>query len=456
MPSGKWYLRKQINGRQIKHVLDVDKWTKPSKAGRLPAEVVAAAEKVIAEALAGVADQAAQAKGKRNRVATIGEILDRYETHDRTQGLKESTRTQNVNDFTRVIATALNIKTTLNQGQTYTNAAHRRRAEFKSVKVAGSKKAAERRRLAVAHLSANVLTEEMVLTYVRKRIAEGPKVYAFEERPAHLEAKNGKLNPLDLERVQRTIAGELKHARAIFAEKSPVVKNLICPVGGIYKDMRLPDTLKGFTHCFTFNKPDDPEYKLPGKREMAKLWGALDELKATKPEVWKGFLIAVDTGLRLDEFRFLMWTQITELPKMVQIMVEPNGVNAGTKSKKARPVKLGAALYRELCDLETSGTYVIGGGHEFRKNELGREIAKFMRANGWTRRQCSHEMRKWFGAQLADKTKDLVKVMHVLGHADYSTTKGTYEAMVNYPEYEDITGSLLGKPTTRQADAAAA
>jgi len=454
-PAGKWVLRKRVNGlKQIYRVLDVVS-DECVKAGRIPEAVRTEAERIIGLALAGKAKEVAESKTRKERVATIGEIIERYETHDRTQELKDVTRRGNVNDFTKLIALSLNIKTTLNEGQTRVYPKARRRAEFKAVKVAGSAEAADRRKAAVAHLSANVLNEELVLNYVRLRKAEGPKIYGFEERPAHLKAKNGKLNPLDMDRVKRTIAGELKHARAIFAEKSPVVKNLICPVSGIYKDMRLPDTLKEYTHCFTFITPEAPDYKLPSRKTMADLWGGIEKLKAEQPEVWKGFMIAVDTGLRLDELRFLMWSQITELTNMTQITVESNGINKGTKSKRSREVKLGAALYAELLDMETSATYVIGGGHEFRAHQLGREVAKFMRAHGWTRRQCSHEMRKWFGAQLADKTKDLVKVMHVLGHADYSTTKGTYEAMVSYPEYEDITASLLGKPETVKATRAA-
>ena len=34
--------------------------------------------------------------------------------------------------------------------------------------------------------------------------------------------------------------------------------------------------------------------------------------------------------------------------------------------------------------------------------------------------------------------------MHILGHASYDTTKGTYEALIDYPEYDDITATLPG------------
>ena len=30
---------------------------------------------------------------------------------------------------------------------------------------------------------------------------------------------------------------------------------------------------------------------------------------------------------------------------------------------------------------------------------------------------CIHELRKWFGAMVADRTKSLVAVMHILGHS---------------------------------------
>lgn len=440
-PNGKWFLRKMVNGQPIQRILDVD--AEPTHSDRIPAEVRAEAQRIIGLALAGKTAEVAATKQRRDRVATIGEIIERYRNHDRVKNLKPVYVRSVITDFTRLIATVLDIHTELNAGST------NRAPERLSVDVGGSAAAAAKREAAVSGLSSNVLTAELIGHYVTHRYAQGPKIYAFEKRPPHMEpAKPGEWNDLDLERIKKSTGTVIAHARALFAHKSKGAGNLICPVKGIYTDMRLPDTLEEFKKCFTFPTPEDPEYEIPTTRVLSKLWNGLPALKTENPEAYKVFKIAVDTGLRLNEIRFLMWEQINELPDMVQITVKNNGVNGGTKSGKSRPVKLSGGLYRELCEMETSETYVVGGGHEFRKWQVGKDVSAWMRAMGWKRRQCAHEMRKWMGAQVAHQTKDLLAVSRILGHQSYRTTRGTYEAMVSYPKYSDLTATLPGSESS--------
>jgi len=261
------------------------------------------------------------------------------------------------------------------------------------------------------------------------------------------------MNSLDRERVQRTIKTVIARARALFCEKSPVVDNLICPVKGIYNSIRLPDSLDDFRKVFIFKTPAAPAYEYPEVDELSDLWGGMIQLKSDQPEVYKAFKLACDTGLRLNELRFLMWSQIRQMPQMVQITVKDNGVNGGTKSRKPRKVKLSRSLFDELVEMKSSNTYVIGGGHEFRQWHLGKAVTAWMRSTGWHRRQSIHEMRKWFGAQVALKTNSLIDVMRILGHASYRTTQGTYEAMVDYPEYDDIADTLPGSHQAQRARA---
>ena len=62
----------------------------------------------------------------------------------------------------------------------------------------------------------------------------------------------------------------------------------------------------------------------------------------------------------------------------------------------------------------------------------------------WTRRMCAHEIRKWFGAQVAYETKDLVSVMNALGHRSWETTKFTYSGITQPLQYSSFTATLPG------------
>lgn len=437
----KWWLRIKPPGcPRLQRVLKT-KGT-PTRRGNAPPEVFTEANELLAKAVLGFEEEVAEAKLRKARVPTIQEILDHYRGHTRIQAnLKESSIKANINCLTLVVASCYGIETPLNQRPC---GKKQKALQRNSVKVAGSAMAAKYREEQVGKLPLTVLNGDMIDQFVDLRIAEGPKYRPYEVRPEHLKSKGGKLSGPDLKRVRNSIRGELRHARAIFAHASPNVGNLICPIEGIYRKFRLPDSLMEFKKRYTFKKPGKVEYVVPTTRELGQLWNGMLKLKEEQPEVYKGFKLAADTGLRLDELRFLMWDQFQERTDGVFIIVKDNGANAGTKSDNERPVRISQGLYEELIAMESDETYVIGGSHEFRLWQLGKAIADYMRSKKWKRRLCVHELRKWFGAMVADRTKSLVAVMHILGHASYDTTKGTYEALIEYPVYDDITAALPG------------
>tara|TARA_R100001244_G_scaffold95933_2_gene71942 strand:+ start:625 stop:2022 length:1398 start_codon:yes stop_codon:yes gene_type:complete len=414
----------------------------PNGHGNPPAEVFNEANELLANAVLGFDEVVAEAKLRKERVPTIQEIIDHYRGHSRVKNnLKKSSIRANINSLTKMVALVYGIETPLNQKPGCHIAKRLRR---NSVKVSGSKEAAKYREEQVGKLPMTILNGALVDQYVDLRIAEGPEILSHEVRPEHLESKAGELSGPDLKRVQGSIRTELAQARGMFAHASAHVKNLICPVEGIYQKFRLPDSLMEFKKRYTFKKPGKVDYAVPTARELGKLWNGMPQLKEGQPEVYKGFKLAADTGLRLDELRFLMWDQFQERADGVFITVKDNGANAGTKSGNERPVRISQGLYEELIAMETDEIYVIGGTHEFRRWHLGKAVSAYMRSKGWKRRMCIHELRKWFGAMVADRTKSLVAVMHILGHASYATTKGTYEALVEYPVYDDITATLPG------------
>ena len=442
MGKGRWRLRIKPSP-SIKRI---QKWMKAegeiNRRGNPPPEVFVEANEYLAKAVLGYKEELKEAKLRKERVPLLQEIFDHYWNHPRIKNnLKKSSIIANINSLTKIVALVYGIETPLNQKPGSHVAKKLRR---NSVKVGGSAEAAKYREEQVGKLPITILNGDLIDQFVEIRIAEGPTIHSYEARPEHLKSKGGELSGPDLKRIQSSIRTELAQARGVFAHASANVGNLICPIEGIYQKFRLPDSLMEFKKRYTFKKPGKAEYVVPTARELGKLWNGMPKLKEEQPEVYKGFKLAADTGLRLDELRFLMWDQFQERTDGVFITVKDNGANAGTKSGNERPVRISQGLYEELIAMESDETYVIGGTHEFRKWGLGKAVAAYMRSKGWKRGQCIHELRKWFGAMVADRTKSLVAVMHILGHASYATTKGTYEALIDYPEYDDITATLPG------------
>jgi len=436
----KWQLRIKPTPKVKQFKRRVPIQAPPNSMGKAPKIIVEEAQEIVSKAILGMKKDLEAAKLRKERVPTIGEIIDHYRGHSRIQNnLKEISIRENINNLTKLVAACYGIETPLNA-----NSKCRAHLKRSSVKVAGSAKAAKYREEEVGKMPLTVLNGDLIDQYIDLRKAEGPHYYAFEVIPEHLKSKNGKLSDLELKRVKNSIRGEIRHARAIFAHASASVGNLICPIEGIYQKFRMPDSVMEFKKRYTFKKPGKVDYIVPTIKELSKLWNGMPEFKRTFPEAYKGFKIAADTGLRLDEFRFLMWDQFQERANGIFITVKDNGMNAGTKSGNERPVRISKALYEELIDMETSAIYVIGGSHEFRQWQLGKAISDYMRSKEWKRRLCAHELRKWFGAMVADRTKSLVDVMHILGHKSYDTTRGTYEGIVEYPVYDDITATLPG------------
>lgn len=412
--AGGWVLRKKIKGKEIYRVLD--------SAIKTMAEAYDAAEEILAAELAGLAEVVSQTKRRKARVATIGDIVGRYRDSAAAKRLKGDSVNRNVNALMRVIGSV-------------------RGEPLLPGGPAGTADRLSRREARLGKLSSNILNRELVDQYVNYMMERGVKYKAYEKVPEHIKADKKEMNGVERQRIAFTIASVMRKARSLFAQKGSQVDDLLDEEEGIYGDIKLPDTLQGFLKRKT-PKPGKKQYMVPVQREILKVINALPKLYKTHPEAYKAFKLGYGTGMRIGEIQYLMWDQIREEEDGVFIYIKCNESFDGPKSGNERKVELKPKLYEELLEMESDDEYVIGGGHSYRKNSVGRDVAQFMRAAGWKRHQCAHELRKYFGAQLHKATGSLADVMHVLGHSSWVTTKESYQNQMGKIDYPDFTESL--------------
>ena len=412
--DGFWHLRKMVRGKAIKAKLPTrDKGTALKRAIQLCDAALLGHDKTVKEA-----------KARRDSVASVGDILDAYE---KGSPLSPKYTNRNINSLTFLIASVRGVEIE-QEG--------RGRVEINRVDCSSSPKAVAKRRKLIGKLPGSVLTAELLADFKEHVLGEVPPVQVWEGRHPDEISTPGKLTPADLNKQKRKVNRYLRGARSLFAKRSPSGGNLMSREAGvgIYAHLKMPD-LTGFMAVSQF-KVNKKSYRAPSRRMWAKIEAAVPELKEKWPEGYKVFLFARNCGLRLGEIKFLKWEEIEERHDGEFVHVTENHFTDGSKVKEDRDVKLPDGMLEELEDLKTDSRFVIGGDHHFRNWVVEREVSDWMRAHGWNRQQTVHELRKWFGAQLATQTGDLYAVKKILGHKSYQTTLDTYEDLVKYPEYQ--------------------
>ena len=409
-PNGRWVFRKKIKGQAIyRTLLSLDP---PPKSDRIPESVMKEVEMIYGQILSNHKEEFDEGKLRKKRRSTIGEIIDAFEAWTATKILGPKTKRSYVNALLQILA------------EIYL-------PEFKNItgSRSGGGSLVDRRRTAVGKLSSDLLTADLLERWIALRLDKGPCYGLKEER--HEEGSKK-----ELKRVLVTIRSTIIRARCVFAKDGRVTGEMMDKKIGAYKDLILPDSLPDFLGKRT-PKPGKTKYKAPNRVQILDLVKGLPELFETHPEAYKAFKIAYATGMRIDEIRNLKWSDIQDDGDGVVVTLEE------TKNGDERINEyLGERLYEELIEMRTDQTHVIGGGKSYRKHNLGKEVSDYFRRCGWKRRQCLHEIRKWFGCMLAKETGDLVQVMHALGHADVSTTRNHYHDKIGKSVNPDFAQSL--------------
>lgn len=421
--TGAWVFRKMINKQEIFRTLKTRAET--THADRIPPAVMKEAEDLYAMLLGGREEELKATKSRKERAATIGEIIEAFEAWPLTRSLTKKTRSGYINAFYSVIASVHLTEYADVAGSRVSGEPVRKNRPTQS-------KVLKRNQL-IGKMSSNILTGDLVNRWIKIRMKRGPVYQGHEVLP---EKDSGEMTKKELRRVLLSMRTKLVDARAIFAKNSRSTGNLMCSDTGAYKDLKLPESLDEFLNAKTPN-PGKKKYKAPSRVEILDLISGLPELHRTHPEAYKAFKIAYGTGLRIDEIRKLKWSDISDIDDKYKIILEE------TKNGDERVNEyLGERLYLELWKMKSDPVFVIGGGLTYRKHQLGKDVSTYFRSKGWSRIQCLHELRKYFGCLLAKESKDLSVVMRALGHSDLSTTQNYYNDQIGETHNPDFAASL--------------
>jgi len=146
----------------------------------------------------------------------------------------------------------------------------------------------------------------------------------------------------------------------------------------------------------------------------------LDHLPTWASEAAR-FLIL--TGLRLDEARYLQWTDLDLDSGELSVRRKPE-LGFSPKRKKERTVPIPPELTEELRCREQKTGWVLRNdrGEQFNRRRFQRLIPSAARAAGLDKQVTPHTLRHTYGSRLVMAGVDLPTVKELMGHSDISTT----------------------------------
>jgi len=170
--------------------------------------------------------------------------------------------------------------------------------------------------------------------------------------------------------------------------------------------------------------------------QVVSLKANLPALKESDVSAYLLFQLAAGCGLRLTEATQARKEWITTFKGKRVLYVQPTDTWI-PKGRKVRRVPLPEAVYQEILLLSDDSEFIIPAISDNDRNwAIGRRLSKWFTSVGWTAKKKAHELRKWFGAQVATQTKSLFAVQRILGHSSAATTDQYYADLVNLPDYD--------------------
>jgi len=182
-----------------------------------------------------------------------------------------------------------------------------------------------------------------------------------------------------------------------------------------------------------------------------KVFANLPELRESDPAAYLFIRLAAGTGLRRGEISEARNSWITGPEGSREIQVQPTETWI-PKGRKERTVPLGEDIYHDILALTDGSEWIIPASNENqRKSGIPKRINEWMISLGWPFEKKLHELRKWFGAQVATQTRSLFAAQRILGHASSDTTDRYYADIVKPPEYTITMGVGQGERKQRLA-----
>lgn len=136
------------------------------------------------------------------------------------------------------------------------------------------------------------------------------------------------------------------------------------------------------------------------------------------------YKLAVYTGMRMGEIRFLKWSSIDFDKNIIQVI---NHEHFETKSKKSRIIPIHSILKKDLLCLWEENyldEFIFSNrGEVLKRNYLSTRFKKVIRRTGLNDKFHFHSLRHTFASWLVQKGVSIYQVSKLLGHASVKTTE---------------------------------
>ena len=275
----------------------------------------------------------------------------------------------------------------------------------------------------------------------------------FKEHSVHLRESTRNSVPRFVSLYLKAVGGELDSpvegvftrdaARRFFAvrlkgkiheerNRASISANTIMRMTRSLFSARMLDTYKHLPECVYEWKrvillpAQMPQYTVADKTaSMKAVIERCNGFKVTDPEAYKAFWLALHCGLRRSEIAAARWTWITDNG----ILVQPEK-DFTPKNGRSRLVPLSEGQVDELKAMRLhEGNYLLKGCYEVRVRSIQDRIGKVMREEGFNGSKTVHELRKYYGANVATQL-GLFAAQKYLGHETPAVTSKYYADLI--------------------------
>ena len=168
-----------------------------------------------------------------------------------------------------------------------------------------------------------------------------------------------------------------------------------------------------------------PQYTVADKKEsMVRIVGRCEKLKTIKPAAYLAYFLSLHAGLRRGELAAARWSWVESSGIRVQ-----QTEDFTPKSGKSRLVPLSEAQVAHLRQFNNGDTHIIPGAYTNRYRVAPDVVAKIIREEGITGSKSLHELRKYFGANVATQI-GLFAAQKYLGHHSPEITSRYYADLI--------------------------
>ena len=166
----------------------------------------------------------------------------------------------------------------------------------------------------------------------------------------------------------------------------------------------------------------------PKTKELQPVFFTKDEMRTllngvTNTQFRNLYIIALFTGLRLEELLNLKWNDIDLAGKVIHVR---NSATFTTKDKKNRSVPMNEQVYQVILSMNGTATHELvfhSKGRRLNAEWVSRKFKQYIRKLGLNDKLHFHSLRHTFASWLVQDGVSLYEVQKLLGHSNILVTQ---------------------------------